>query len=391
MTVSQKNKAWGITAAILSASFLQTMASSAISPVLSILQEEFNQASPATIQLAMTLPSVFIMLISFFVPGLLKRFSIKQIVIFGIVLYLVGGIGGAVSTGLVCLLLLRSVMGVGLGLFSPMLPTLISQSFQGQSRTDMMGYLQSFNFLGGMIGTAIGGMLAVSGWRNVFWVYLFGIVAFILTLINIKDNPVIPEEAESTDKSSVTFVSWCFGAVMVFHGILLFKVPLSAAELFAGLGIQDTQQSGMAVAVLYGGSFLSGMLMGKLRKLLKMAVMPLACLLLAAAFLLLGICASESYIFAGAFLLGFGSGLFAPMLYAIAPEFVPAEAIPTTMTILNAALYLGMFLSPYASILVKAIGIDCWEFDFYVSFGCELILALAGVVLFAREKGKTNS
>ncbi len=380
---------------ILAASFLQTMASSATSPVLTMIKGEFSQAAMSTVQLAMTLPSIFIMLASFFITALLKRFSIKSITVSGIILYLIGGIGGVFVHSLSALLALRSVMGIGLGLFCPMLPILISQGFEGQARTNMMGYLQSANFLGGMAGTAIGGILAAAGWRSAFWVYLFGVPALVLVIVNLKGESPRSAKAETAgrgrtdgtaDKGRASLISWFLGLAMALHGMLLFKLPLSASSMFANLGIDNPGKSGIAVAVLYGGSFLAGLFMGRIRGLLKRAAFPCACVLLAVSFLILGICASEAYIFAGAFLLGFGSGVFAPMLYALVPELIKPRSIPATMTILNAALYLGMFLSPYASVLIKAIGGGSWAFDFYSAAVCEILFALiAGFIMF-REK-----
>lgn len=397
----KENKQHGymaVAATILAVSFLQTMASSATSPVLSMIKGEFAQSAMSTIQLTMTLPSIFIMLSSFFITHLLKRFSLKSITISGIILYLIGGIGGIFVQSLSSLLILRSVMGIGLGLFCPMLPILISQSFDGQLRTSMMGYLQSANFLGGMAGTAIGGMLAAGGWRNAFWVYLFGVPALIMVIFNLKrTSPQVKEShgktaAKTGTKSTVPLTSWFLGTAMVLHGILLFKVPLSASTLFANLGINNPGKSGIAVAVLYGGSFLAGLFMGNIRKLLKRATFPCACLLLAVSFIILGICASETYIFAGAFLLGFGSGVFAPMLYALVPELIPPAAIPATMTILNAALYLGMFLSPYASALLKAAGAVNPALDFYTAAACEIVFAvIAGWIMFFRRTPATTS
>lgn len=384
--------AWGTTAAILSGSFLQIMASSAVSPALPAMRAEFSHVSVATVQLAMTLPSVFILCISFFIPGLLKRAPLKGILLTGMVLYLVGGVGGAFSGNLASLLVLRSVMGVGLGLFTPLLPILISQLFQGQKGTDMMGYLQSFNFLGGMVGTAIGGVLAAGNWRRVFWVYLFGIIALVLggKYLGGTRPQVQPSAPAAQPAGKTVWASWGLGGVMMLHGVFLFKVPLAAGELFAGLGEQDPQKAGLAVAMLYGGSFLAGLLVGRLRRVLKDGVMPCGCLLLAASFLVLGRCGSEGDIFLGAALLGIGSGVFAPMLYAVVPEVIPRRAIPATMTILNAAMYLGMFLSPYASALVKGIGTDTWAFDFHVAFAYELFLTLGTAWLFWRKGRKAR-
>lgn len=400
MENDQKQGVLSVAATILAVSFLQTMASSATSPILTMIKGEFTQSAMSTIQLTMTLPSIFIMLASFFVTSLLKRFSLKFITISGIILYLIGGIGGVFVRCLGALLVLRSVMGIGLGLFCPMLPILISRSFEGQRRTNMMGYLQSANFLGGMTGTAIGGILAASGWRNAFWVYLFGVPALGMVLMNLKDKrpqagadkgkTVSGSASGARAKSAAPLTSWFLGLAMVLHGILLFKVPLSASTMFANLGIQNPKKSGIAVAVLYGGSFLAGLCMGNIRKFLKRATFPCACLLLAVSFIVLGICASEIYIFAGALLLGFGSGVFAPMLYALVPELIPPEAIPVTMTILNAALYLGMFLSPYAFALIKSFGAGDLAFDFYAAAACEMIFAgIAGWIMFGRPRKTT--
>lgn len=392
-----KKTGMALAATILSVSFLQTMASSATSPVLTMIKAEFAEAAMATVQLTMTLPSVFIMIVSFFVTSLLKRFSLKTVALSGILLYLVGGIGGVFVRGLTSLLILRSIMGIGLGLFCPMLPILISENFEGQQRTNMMGYLQSFNFLGGMAGTAIGGMLAVFGWRNAFWVYLFGVPAFIMAAVYIQSNGNQGRKKESgmqtaPPKAAIPMASWFLGLVMMLHGILLFKLPLSASTLFAGLGVNDPGKSGVAVAILYGGSFLAGLCMGTIRKILKRAAFPCACLLLGLAFFLLGVCASERYLLIGAFLLGFGSGVFAPILYALAPEMIPPQAIPATMTILNAALYLGMFLSPYASVLIRSAGADSAAFDFFTAVGCELAFAvIAAWFMFRKPSESTGS
>lgn len=400
MENDQKQGVLSIAATILAVSFLQTMASSATSPILTMIKGEFTQSAMSTIQLTMTLPSIFIMLASFFVTSLLKRFSLKFITISGIILYLIGGIGGVFVRCLGALLVLRSVMGIGLGLFCPMLPILISRSFEGQRRTNMMGYLQSANFLGGMTGTAVGGILAASGWRNAFWVYLFGVPALGMVLVNLKEKrpPAGANKGKTVSgaasgaraKSAAPLTSWFLELAMVLHGILLFKVPLSASTMFANLGIQNPKKSGIAVAVLYGGSFLAGLCMGNIRKFLKRATFPCACMLLAVSFTVLGICASEIYIFAGALLLGFGSGVFAPMLYALVPELIPPEAIPVTMTILNAALYLGMFLSPYAFALIKSFGAGDLAFDFYAAAACEMIFAgIAGWIMFGRPRKTT--
>lgn len=77
------------------------------------------------------------------------------------------------------------------------------------------------------------------------------------------------------------------------------------------------------------------------------------------------------------------------MLYALVPELISPQAIPQTMTILSTALYLGMFLSPYASGLIKAIGIDSLAFDFYTGAVCEVVFAvIAGCMMFRKPKRK---
>ncbi|KRT35376.1 hypothetical protein HMPREF1705_04652 [Acetomicrobium hydrogeniformans ATCC BAA-1850] len=76
-------------------------------------------------------------------------------------------------------------MGVGLGMVIPFSTSLISDLYEREERTRMMGLSNSFNMLGGMFALVLSGQLAFFSWRLPFLLYASGVpvmmmVAFFL-------------------------------------------------------------------------------------------------------------------------------------------------------------------------------------------------------------------
>lgn len=119
----EKNSRKYIVIAILSVSFLQTMTTSIVSPTLGKMAEEFAAVGMSTIQLSMTISSICTIIMSVTIGKLMERFSIKSLMTVGLILYIIGGIGGYFTGSIYQLLGLRVILGIGLGIFSPLLPS----------------------------------------------------------------------------------------------------------------------------------------------------------------------------------------------------------------------------------------------------------------------------
>lgn len=100
-------------------------------------------------------------------------------------LFSVSGIAGGFANNIWLLLFSRLLMGVGLGMVIPFSMSLISDLYEREERTRMMGLSNSFNMLGGMFALVLSGQLAIFSWRLPFLLYASGVpvmmmVAFFL-------------------------------------------------------------------------------------------------------------------------------------------------------------------------------------------------------------------
>ena len=397
----KNNQAFGFT--LLAISFLQTLASSSASPALARIREEFAGIAMTTVQMVMTLPSICIIVMSLLVVRILNRYTLRNVMTVGIALYIIGGFGGIIAPSIYVLLAFRAVMGFGLGIIGPLLPIAVSGRYEGAPRAQMMGYIQSSNFLGGILGTMMGGILAGLGWRNIFWLYLLGIPALLLSAYHLKSTggkrpsagtvqkpqqqqQQTQQQQQQQKQTPFNSTAVFLGVSMLLHAVFFFKAPLTMAMYLPSIGITSTTASGMAVGALYTGSLIAGLIVVPLTKVFRGAKLPFVFLIEGLTYLLLCNTRSMTVVCIAAFMLGFGNGIFVPSWFARVPEMISGPLVPKTMTLVNTMLYLGMFLTPYASAAVKALGTNTIQFDFIVVAICELLMLVGAIIFSVREK-----
>lgn len=382
-----------LTLAILSISFLQTMTTSAISPTLGRMAGEFVGTAMSTIQLAMTISSICTIVMSLTIGKLLSRFSVRSLMIVGVTLYLIGGVGGYFTgASFYQLLAMRVVLGIGLGIFSPLLPIAVSQQYDGIPRSKMMGYVQSANFLGGIAGTVLAGFIAESGWRNVHLLYIISALSLLFTMLfypKAEKRAISEPGAPAHSKGKLPLLSFGLGLCMMMHALVFFKAPLSLAMFFPSIGLDNTSFAGNASGFLYALSFLSGIVFVPVTKMLKRMVFPTTFLLMAIAYFLLNQATSAAMVYLATSLLGVGAGIFIPSLFNKVPQVIPGPHIAQTMVIVNCGLFVGIFLSPYFSVFVKTLGENSYRFDYLVGAVMELAyMVIALIVMYAPKRGE---
>ncbi|WP_276355791.1 MFS transporter [Cohnella caldifontis] len=126
-------------------------------PVVKLLAVAFPETDRLLIQWIVTISSLFILPTLFMASYLARNFPRKNILIVGLLLYIVGGIGPALSSSFTVILLFRAIMGISIGLISPAFNSLIAENFQGRERAKMNGYVISITGIGGAVFLPIGG------------------------------------------------------------------------------------------------------------------------------------------------------------------------------------------------------------------------------------------
>ena len=338
--------------AILSISLLTIMSSAAISPALSSIQYHFYNVDVRYIKMIITLPALFIIPITLLTGKLVLIFRKKTLLITGAILYVIGGVSGAFANTIWVLLAFRSVMGIGVGLLLPLARGLIADFFNGEERSQMMGFATSFNNLGGIISLIIAGFLSVYSWRYPFFIYLLGFVVIYMVIKYLPDQEI---KEKTTTKVEVNKNVWLLGFGMFYMMQMFYAVPTFLSIYIDEVNLGTTFTTGILIAITTLGSLLFGMFFQKVRFKLK-GLTPIVGL----SFITLGmyIIAAVLNIYVIGFamlIIGFGLGIVSPMLYLLSTTESKPKDTTFALALMSSFSFFGQFSSPFVLELMQNI------------------------------------
>ena len=123
------------------------------------------------------------------VAGVLSdRYGRRKVLVPSLLLFGIAGVVCALATDFGLLLALRTLQGVGAAALGAINVTMIGDLYSGQRRTEALGYNSSVLSLGTASYPAIGGALALLGWRYPFALPLVAIPIALLVLFSLR-NP----------------------------------------------------------------------------------------------------------------------------------------------------------------------------------------------------------
>ena len=352
-----------LTVSILSLSLLTVMAGAAVAPALSVIQAHFAGSSQLFVQMIISVPALFIVITNFLFPKLCRRFGAKTLVLTGLLLYTAGGCAAGVFDNIFLVLLMRALVGAGVGIIMPLSTGLLAYYFRPEQQAALMGYSSAMNQMGGVIATLLSGLLANLSWRASFLVYLMGLVSIVLCLIYLPNDKITqdaPAKAEDDGHDSLKS-SGMFRANFVY--ILAMFLLMSTFFLYPANFALETVSEGVipqrGIAVIMAGmdlvAFCGGLLFVCVKRLLGGRTKFLAPLFFLIGYLLLSLIGGWAGTLLGSVFVGFANGAGIPFLMSEASMKAGKGAATTVMPLISAALYLAQFLSPVLMSLVTAV------------------------------------
>jgi MFS family permease len=217
--------------AILSVSVLTIMASAAVAPALGKIRLAFPDANATLIKLVLTLPPLLIIPFSLLSGWLVYRVKKKALLITGLLIYVIAGCGGGFARSITELLVIRAILGIGVGLIMPLSTTLVGDFFQGPARSKMMGLATSLQNLGGVIFQIAAGYLAVISWRYAFGVYSLALFILLLIMFWLPEPPRAAVQQTQKPQSRLPIGVYLCAFLCVLNMIVFFSVPTNMAIL----------------------------------------------------------------------------------------------------------------------------------------------------------------
>ena len=347
------------TAVLLLASTLTVMSGAIISPALTGLAREFSGApgSATLVPLLLSAPALSIAIFAPVVGRLVDRAGRRPVLLVSLVLYGIAGGSGLVLGNLFAVLAGRFVLGVAVAGVMVTATTLVSDYYDGDRRSQVLGYQAAAMNAGGVVFLAVGGVLASWSSRGPFTVYLLALVLL----------PAVWKLIDEPDRSSAEQAGASAGArpgrlrdswrllvvvyVLATVGMLVFyTVPTRLPFFLQGLGGYGPTAVGLVMALPNLVGAVVSTFYGRIRTRFGFGSLAVATVaLLGAGVLVIAPAGGLGQVLGGLVLVGAGSGLLLPTVNGWISTSTPAVVRATALGALSTALYLGQFASPLLS------------------------------------------
>lgn len=333
-----------LTATILSLSLLTVMAGAAVAPALNVIKEYFCDINQTLVQMIISIPALFIALTSFVFPKLSQKFKAKELVMAGLLLYVVGGCAAGLFSNIYLVLVFRALVGIGVGIIMPLSTGLLSFYFAPEEQDKLMGYSSAMNQMGGVVATLISGILAGISWRASFLVYLMGLISIVLCLVFLPNDKI---GGRNSEKGQGVFKEYYVFIIAIFLLMFTFFVyPSVFAIETAKEGIIPQSLIAFIMAGMDFIAFLGGLSFVYIKKSFGKMTKFVAPMLFFIGYILLFLVGGWIGAIVGSIFIGFANGLGIPFIISSASQKAGKAAATTVMPLISMAMYLAQFVTP---------------------------------------------
>lgn len=366
----------GTVAAILSLSLVVNLPGLAVTPMLGTLQRIFPDTTQLEKQLLTLLPNLLI-IPCLLLSGRLSLLKCKIAIVTGaLVVYTLCGVAYLFASSMTELIVISCVLGIGAGILIPFSTGLIADTFAGDVRMKEMGYQSAISNLTLVIATYAVGLLSHGNWHLPFVVYLIPVIPLALTPLlrripaaDLYDSGATPTAMQQQhDAPHGGFVMSRLIAVIGVYFFVTYSVIIISyyCPFLMEKEHWSTALTGAVTAVFFFFTFVPGIAVDQIVRTLKGATLPVAAISILVGLALFAFVHQQWAMLTGAALMGYGYGVFQPILYNKAPMTVSSPR--------KATLALAIVLmANYTSIAVAPVFVDA----------CRALFSAAGDIAFA--------
>lgn len=384
--------------AIWSVSLVVNLPGLAVSPMLGNLDTIFPKASHLEIQLLSVLPNLLIIPFVLFSGKLSESRDKIRIVVIGLAIYLAAGILYFFADSIVELVIISCLLGCGCGLVIPLAAGMIADTFTGRYRMQQLGIKSGISNIALVMATFVVGWLNKGNWHLPFLVYLVPAIPLLLMPFLRKEKNTAAAAATATPEASAPSTASAAVAIpkggIVYKGFFLGRIA-GIAGLYAFVTyavvvityylpflIQEDRLSsdvtGTVTSLFYLAVFLPGFCLPFIVKALGQKTSLVATLSIAAGLILMVIAREYWHLYVAAVLMGFGYGVFQPLIYDKATYTVTDGNKSTlALALVLSVNYLAVTVSPFIVDFFRHIfGEESNHFPFMLNFVLTMLFAI---------------
>lgn len=346
----EEKKVSGLGAASILTLFLISMGFSVVTPAMATLAQHFAGKDVSWIS---TLPTLFVVIGTFIAGNIMgKKVKYRTLAIGGSILYLAGGCGPAFFDNYALTLVCRGILGLGLGLMSPLGNALIIGLYKGQKQASMLGYGTLCMNAGGIILQMLGGSLASIpevGWKYVFFGHAFGalglIMAFFLPEPELAPAPAAADAPKSKEKMSG--LVWIMAGLLCLFNVLNYPVMMNISVLFEVRNAGGAAAAATSLSLYTVAGCVAGLIFGKLFQFAQRWCLTIGYALCGLGALCVYTGSTGVIMTAGLLMIGFGFSVVMPCIMTWAGMATPPSTVAAATSLILALMNMGAFISSF--------------------------------------------
>lgn len=372
---------------LLAAGSLTTMAGGVVAPILPEMVQQLHLAP----RLAGNLVSIHCLTIALFSPplGILAdRVGRLRVLIPSLILYALFGVAGAVMQSFWPLLVMRGLLGAASGGIVAASLGLLGSMYEGQARSQALGYATSTLTITGIVFPLLGGWVGATHWQFAFCLYGLGLPLALMVALTLRKKHTLRKLASKKEPSHK--LSQVLGhphALLLLLTLGLASVVMYAVVIYTPLYLKTTIGAGAVLngivlaARAVGAAAISAFGARRLSQTLGLSKSTAVGFgLMALTLGMIPLLRELSLIFLTAVLFGVGFGIVLPNLYSALANLAPSKRRSSVLAAGTGVGFLGQFLSPI--LLGPALSYGGLEGVFYaaafVAFATGILILLSG-------------
>lgn len=316
-----------------------------------------------------SIPCFAIIVVTLISGWLMSVMAKKAISIIGIVLFIIGGVGPAFLNDWIVVLVFRAIFGAGLGMVQVTTAALVAENYEGADKDRIMGWMLSFQMLGCIVFSIIGGQLgavADVGFQMVFYVHLIGIISLIGVIAFVPyRKPIKITGAEDSQKEPIKVTGivllWAIVAVIFFMAGQVYSNVINI--LLGELNLGHAGEAGLSLAIFATGGFIMGFLFSKLFSITRGLTLSVGLFLLGISYALMAFTGNIIGIYAGSLICGLAFSVVVPcIMTSTSSAAVNGASAAFAISMATCGQALGQSISSYITTPLGEAMAQAWGF-----------------------------
>lgn len=383
----------GTVAAILSLSLVVNLPGLAVTPLLGTLQNIFPDTTQLEKQLLTVLPNLLI------IPCLLLagRLSLLRckiaIVVSALIVFALCGVAYLFATSMAQLIVISCIIGIGAGILIPFSTGLIADTFAGAPRMREMGYQSAVSNLILVIATYVVGILSHGDWHLPFIVYLMPVIPLAMSplLKRIPASELYDSALDDDTQQKQPRGGFIMSRMLAVLGVYFFVTYATIVISYYCPFLMEKEHwsttfTGAVTAMFFFFTFVPGMVLTPIVRVFKGYTSIVSALAILVGLALFSFVTQQWAMLTGSALMGFGYGVFQPIMYNKAPMTVNSPRKATlALAIVLVANYASIASAPLIVDTCRAFLSAAGDYAFAFKLNFYLTLAFLVIVIIKRK------